>query len=199
VSEPKASGPTGSSGQRSPLDPVLDVVLYAPVGLALTVGEELPKLAAKGRSQVTSQIAIARLVGQFAVAQGRRQAERWLSTAAPPTRSADGPAPEPTVVTGAPDAASPGHSAEATSDVGPLAPSAQEGSMEPPKSSASEPSPDGLGIPGYDSLSASQVVQRLTGLDRAELEAVRSYEQAHRGRRTILARIEQLQANSNSN
>jgi len=50
-----------------------------------------------------------------------------------------------------------------------------------------------LAIPGYDALSASQVVQRLAGLADDELEAVREYETAHRGRKTILGRISQLQ------
>lgn len=52
---------------------------------------------------------------------------------------------------------------------------------------------DSLAIPGYDSLAASQVIPRLGALDPDELEAVRAYEAAHRGRRTILGRIQQLQ------
>ena len=56
------------------------------------------------------------------------------------------------------------------------------------------PDPNALAIPGYDSLSASQVVQRLTGLSRPELEAVHAYEEAGRGRKTILTRVAQLQA-----
>ena len=51
-----------------------------------------------------------------------------------------------------------------------------------------------LPIPGYDALSASQVVERLTGLDGNELDAVRDYETTHRNRRTILGKIEQLAA-----
>ena len=51
-----------------------------------------------------------------------------------------------------------------------------------------------LAIPGYDVLSASQVVQRLAGLADDELEAVRAYESSHRGRKTILGRISQLQS-----
>jgi hypothetical protein len=58
----------------------------------------------------------------------------------------------------------------------------------------SGPASAGLAIPGYDSLSASQVLPRLDGLEPAELEAVRSYESAHRARKTILARIVQLQS-----
>ncbi len=55
-------------------------------------------------------------------------------------------------------------------------------------------SPSSLAIPGYDSLSASQVVQRLEGLSLPELEEVRAHEAAHRQRRTILHRVEQLLA-----
>ncbi|MET0903029.1 MAG: hypothetical protein ABWZ52_07310, partial [Acidimicrobiales bacterium] len=50
-----------------------------------------------------------------------------------------------------------------------------------------------LAIPDYDGLSASQVVSRLAGLSPAELESVRSYEVAGRGRKTILSKVAQLQ------
>ncbi len=49
-----------------------------------------------------------------------------------------------------------------------------------------------LAIPEYDQLSASQVVERLDGLTPDELDAVRAYEVAHRGRATILGKITQL-------
>jgi HEAT repeat protein len=49
-----------------------------------------------------------------------------------------------------------------------------------------------LPIPGYDALSASQVVERLLGLAPEELDAVHAYEASHRQRRTILGKIEQL-------
>ncbi|MGH9305269.1 MAG: hypothetical protein ACRD0I_00060 [Acidimicrobiales bacterium] len=58
--------------------------------------------------------------------------------------------------------------------------------------------PSGLAIPGYDSLSASQVVQRLAGLTTSELEAVRSYEDHTRGRKTIVNRSTQLLADQGS-
>lgn len=73
-----------------------------------------------------------------------------------------------------------------------------------PAAAASEPSApfvgasDGNGagpdlpIPGYDGLSASQVIERLEGMSRGALERVRLYELAHRARRTILASIDQL-------
>jgi hypothetical protein len=58
----------------------------------------------------------------------------------------------------------------------------------------SGPDASQLAIPDYDSLAASQVLPRLEGLTPVELEAVRTYEADHRGRRTILGRIGQLQA-----
>ena len=51
-----------------------------------------------------------------------------------------------------------------------------------------------LPIREYDGLSASQVVSRLTGLTPAELQAVRSYEERSRGRRTVLLAIDRLLA-----
>jgi hypothetical protein len=52
--------------------------------------------------------------------------------------------------------------------------------------------PEPLPIRGYDQLAASQVVARLDGLSRSDLDTVEAYELAHRARRTVLAKIAQL-------
>ncbi len=62
------------------------------------------------------------------------------------------------------------------------------------KKALAAPSASSLAIVDYDSLAASQVVPRLEALTVAELESLRLYELAHRGRRTILSRVQQLQA-----
>ena len=49
-----------------------------------------------------------------------------------------------------------------------------------------------LPIEEYESLAASHVVARLANLDPAELREVRRFEVAHRARRTVLGRIDQL-------
>jgi hypothetical protein len=51
-----------------------------------------------------------------------------------------------------------------------------------------------LPIDEYESLAASHVVARLANLTPEELAAVRSFEVAHRGRRTIIGRIDHLLA-----
>jgi hypothetical protein len=51
-----------------------------------------------------------------------------------------------------------------------------------------------LAIAGYEDLAASHIVARLDGLDRDELEAIRRFELANRGRRTVVGKIDQLLA-----
>src|SRR5437763_583351 len=53
-------------------------------------------------------------------------------------------------------------------------------------------------IPGYDPLSGTQDVNRLARHAPKKLETVRAYKVATRGRRTLLTRIAQMQANSSS-
>lgn len=55
------------------------------------------------------------------------------------------------------------------------------------------PGTDDLPISGYESLAAIHVVERLGSLTLAELDLIERFEAAHRGRRTILARVAQLQ------
>ncbi|MDE3204625.1 MAG: hypothetical protein KGQ66_10410 [Acidobacteriota bacterium] len=173
----------------TPLDVALDVFFYAPVGLAITAAEELPKLAEKGRSRVGAQIGMARVVGRFAVSRGRQTFEKRFTPPpypGPPTGFETGPRrdSDPEVTLPADPAGD-----QVPAGTGPAsAPTARDLGAGPPPPEAAE-----LAIPGYDSLSASQVVQRLAGLSRSELASVGDYERAHRGRRTILNRIDQLQ------
>jgi len=217
---------------KSPVDKALDVLLFAPLGLALTAREELPNLIGKGRKQVETQVSMARMIGQFAAMQGRREAEKaaaklveqvgdvaerlgGLPGAPGATRGATVaargageaaaavalPAPAPASVAGPAPASVAGPAANAGSNgasngAGHRAP---VGSAAPPSGGRRAASGGAtvvtadLAIPGYDTLSASQVVQRLAGLSRSELEAVRQYEAANRGRRTILSKVAQLQ------
>jgi hypothetical protein len=187
----------------SPLDALLDLFVYAPVGIALVASEELPKLAAKGRAQIGGQLNMARVLGQFAVTQGRRQLASRRSFAPTPGPPSDGGWPPPT-----PDTRDGGETGDNTSaamagadrrsDLDRPSPGGAPGPgrLEGEGLSATTPEvpePSGLAIPGYDSLAASQVVPRLAGLSAEELAAVGAYESAHRARRTILTRIHQLQ------
>jgi hypothetical protein len=186
-----------------PIDAALDLLVYAPVGLAITAAEELPKLAAKGRSRVNTQLTMARVVGQFAVSRGRQELERRFSPPAPwgpfgPDGAAatgsgrPGPFDQMSDHSSTSNGKTTGLPGADVTEVGDQITASTVGDVESAARRA-KPRPDQLAIPGYDSLSASQVVQRLAGLSQDELAAVGAYEQAHRGRRTILNRIDQLQ------
>ena len=51
---------------------------------------------------------------------------------------------------------------------------------------------DDLPIEAYESLAASHVVARLEALSPSELQQIREFEATHRGRRTVLGKIDQL-------
>lgn len=189
--------------KKSPIDNVVELALYAPLGLALTARDHLPDLIARGRQQVTSQVMLARMMGQFAVKEGEkdlRQRVEGLSK----TLSDLGILPEPN-----PPAAAPAPASAPAPGTVPTPPPEVEvdltsangstngsGGAKAPAADAPARSRAELSIPGYDTLSASQVVQRLGGLSADELEDVRDYEAGTRGRRTILSKIAQLQSPS---
>jgi hypothetical protein len=215
-------GPSANIGRvtsKTPAERALDLLVFAPLGLALSARDLLPTLVEKGRQQFTGQVTQAKVIGQFAVQQGSKEAGKAFEKArssAESTLSARlgengaGPAPgtvarqpaapsrpAPTPVRPAPSRVRPTPAAAATptpASAGP-APAPEPVRAEPaPTPGAPAPLAGTLAIPAYDSLSASQVVPRLSGLSATELEAVRDYEAAHRGRKTILNRVAQLQS-----
>jgi hypothetical protein len=159
------------SDDRPPIEQVLDVVLYAPIGVALEVQKRLPELVRDGRRQAEQRVILARFIGKMAVHVGRQELNKRITALRQPA-----PAPAaPTVV-------------ETTAQEQPEEPAAA------PTVSTDAVDVDDLPIAGYDSLSASQVVGRLASLTVDELDAVESYEAAHRSRRTILAKVAQLRS-----
>lgn len=185
----------------------LDLFVFLPTGLVVTMVEELPRLAERGRERLGVQVNSARAVGQFAVKAGTSE---LLKRSEGLKRSGNAPAGGPTgtsVTTRRTTAAGPKPPAggaphrlrtipyppdwplSATSGD---APEAVPSPTQSRKVDAHIPDVASLAIPGFDTLSASQVVQRLDGLNRTELVAARAYETSTRGRRTILSRVDQL-------
>ncbi|HVL05795.1 MAG TPA: hypothetical protein VM388_07395 [Acidimicrobiales bacterium] len=165
------------STRDDPGEQLLDLLVYAPLGLLLEARDLVPKLAEKGRQRMGGQVTVARMIGEVAVRQGQRRAETVVKRLRDQQTGAGAGAragrPEPDVAQPAD-----GHRPPFR---GPA-----------PASTPANPDAAGLAIPGYDTLSASQVVPRLEGLSPGELEAVRAYEVATRGRKTVLTRIDQL-------
>ncbi|HEX2381104.1 MAG TPA: hypothetical protein VHI95_00590 [Acidimicrobiales bacterium] len=155
--------------RKSPIDQVVDLFFFAPLGLLMNAEEVVPQLAERGRKQVT----LARMMGKYTVKKGRARAENVLVRL---QHLADSQA-RPT-------------SATASANGERLAPATTSAPLVPPQHNGEVAAT--LAIPDYDSLSASQVVPRLESLSAGELDAVRAYESSHRGRKTILNKIDQL-------
>jgi hypothetical protein len=184
---------TGTESGHDPVDALLDLVVYAPLGFVTDARRVVPELAQKGRAQA----AMARMIGEFAVSWCNTKLQSAMNdaqdTAVDVLRRLGVASPEPAQAPGAPvgDAHDPGPTAAAAAASGTDTPAWLEGRTE-----ADEAEARALAIPDYDNLSASQVVPRLDGLTQDELEAVRRYERKHRHRKTILNRVAQLQADT---
>jgi hypothetical protein len=168
---------------KDPLERAVDILVFLPLGTGVWFRDAAPDLfdtaVGRGRAEyerrteeLQRQITHVRSLGEVALAFGwpklkARLEDRVAGLIARAPQAAPAPAPPPK----APDVAPT-----------PVA------VLPPPDAPGSEKLP----IPGYDALSASQVVERLAGLDPAELDAVHAYEATHRQRRTILGKIEQL-------
>lgn len=177
----------------------VDLLVYAPVGVALYLRDTVPMFVnlfvSRGRAEIgqrrqqaEGQVSQAKALGEYALEFGgpklREQVEKGVAAARKGAEAVLGGLGEgtglisqpPVATTLRPENAPTGPAVEDTADA----------------LKEAKPSATTLGIPDYDELSASQVVERLDGLEPAELEAVRTYEEAHRARRTILFKIEQL-------
>jgi hypothetical protein len=186
-----------SDERKDAVEAALDLFVYAPLGFALEARGLLPKFVERGKNQVT----MAKMVGQFAVQQGQVEATKRLGPVQEQVEAVladlglvprSSPAPSSSSSSSTRSTSTETIDVEVvTDDIAPVVELVPEPGPEPvvdPIDAAD------LAIPDYDSLAASQVVPRLRGLEADELEAVRAYEAAGRGRKTILSRIAQLQA-----
>jgi len=152
---------------------LLDVTVYAPLGIIVTLRDDLPKQLRQRRQALENRIQLSRFIGQLVVQQGRKELAKRVE-------ESRRPATPPSPVAGA----------------APSSPQPSEVPVTADSTCDDVPAADDLPIAEYQSLAAMHVVQRLNSLLPGEIEQIRRFEVAHRGRRTILAKIAQLQAPS---
>ncbi|MEX0846146.1 MAG: hypothetical protein WD023_00070 [Ilumatobacteraceae bacterium] len=160
------------------IERLLDLAVYAPVGLFVTLRDDLPKQVRQRRQALENRVQLARFIGQLVVQQGRKEIAKRLDEAARERATAGAGR---VLDAGSID----------LSEAIETSPSDAPGAV--PAAAASSIDPSTLPIAEYQSLAAVHVVQRLATLGPDELEQVRCFEEAHRARRTILAKIAQLQ------
>jgi hypothetical protein len=172
--------------EPTPLQRALDLLVFAPVGIALSVAEDLPGLIGKGHQRIETDVQNARIVGRIVVAQGQRQlverVSKLLHRAADGDGDGDGDGSEATQSTDGADG-----TADATTP-----PSARPAPSPKPTADPADALIVEGALAGYDTLSASQVVRRLESLGPDELRALNRHEASHRNRHTILNRAHQI-------
>jgi hypothetical protein len=217
--------------EKPPVEKAVELLLYAPVGMALYVRDMLPSMmgifVARGKREVAAHrtpppppvapppvppevkrridesMGLARVVAEGGFGVAREVAGSGIGVARDVAGSAltqflnlrgtNGDATVDDAPVAAPERPRPAPPAPAPAP--PSMPATAAGPRVPPDAAWRAGGLDekaALPIPDYDELSASQVVERLEGLDPDSLEAVRRYETGHRGRNTILGKIAQL-------
>ncbi len=140
------------------VDRLVDLAIYAPIGLLYEYPDVLPRLVAKGKSQVQ----LARVLSQMA----GRAAEPNVASGLTELGRAFGLAPRV-----------------------PQPPAAEAQTSEEPEPTAAVAPDPGEPWPGYDSMTARDVVARLPHLDEATRAAVGDYEASNKQRSTVLRRV----------
>ncbi len=160
--------------ERRSIDQLVDLFVYAPVGLAYEYHDVLPKLIKRGKSQVQ----IAKFLGTMAAKQGQRTVEGRLEDVLDVASS--------TV-------------AQSITDVGARVGLAPDPPQESSQSAGSPDRTDGGGvddrplpIAGYDELTAKQIVALLADLEPGQRKRIGAYESTHRARKTVMAKLASL-------
>lgn len=158
----------------NPIDPVLDFFVYAPLGAALQARKHIEGFAEQGRLAAEGRMDLYRTIGEFAVRQARERSDQrcgalsqWLEDL--------GFGAQPVATDEA---------CGVTSEASDRSDSTEQLADE--SDQQSEP------IEGYDQWTAAAIVKLLPGLAGADLAAIRLYELRRKGRRTVIARIDQV-------
>lgn len=179
--------------EQNPVDQLVDLFVYAPVGLLYEYQDVLPKLVKRGKSQVQ----LAKVVGQLAMNRGN-PADSFTVLA---EGLAGAVARQITDLGAAIGLAPPSDGDESSSGVEDSGSSPSDEQPPPPAPSmasgadTADEEPDAerpLPIARYDELKAKEIIDLLDDLEPAELERIRLHEEANRKRKTVLGKLDRL-------
>ncbi len=200
-SEAGSGSPTPES--KNPIDQLMELLVYAPVGLIYEYEDVLPQLVKRGRSQVQ----LAKVLGQMASQQGQQKAKQGQARVAKEGSSVDEMVGDAIgqaalilakavtefgqVVGLAPVATEPAADSEAAAQ--PRAPKPLTSPQKRAGTAQRPPKAPTVPIAGYESLKAREIVPMLDDLTAAQRKRVRAYEVATRGRKTVLGKLDKLE------
>jgi hypothetical protein len=200
--------------EKDPLERAKELLVYLPVGFAIYLRDHGPSFARdhgpsfinlfvargrseveKGRRNVSDQMSQARAAGEATVENNGAPVLQLVADGLSALRDRVEEALNALGVVGNESPAEPASTdAAASASAGPAAAPATVATnwAAPSAAPVGVPAVNELAIPGYDDLSASQIVDLLEPLGRDDIEAIGTYETAHRARNTVLGKIEQL-------
>ncbi len=162
-----------NEGEIPPLSQLVDMFIYAPIGMLYEYPDVLPQLIKKGKSQVK----IAKVMGEFALRKGQADPAAFATES---FASAGGAIAK--LITEFSDMFMGTElSQQAT------APTSQKVAQV----AIAEPSTH-LPIANYDQLTAREIIGLLGDITPAQRARVRAHETANRARKTVLSKLEQL-------
>ncbi|MGI9615694.1 MAG: hypothetical protein ACR2QO_22470 [Acidimicrobiales bacterium] len=168
--------------EQDPIDQLVDLFVYAPIGLLYEYDEVMDRLVKRGKSQVQ----LARVVGQLAVS-GRRAAGDATDMAEVATTVVSRVATEIGSLLGL--------AAEPSAQDDPPPPRGAGPPEDPPPSAPAElAEAPAVPIANYDDLKAKEIIPLLASLTADQRSVVRSHEEDHRARKTVLAKLDRLDA-----
>jgi len=173
---------------QDPIDQLVDLFVYAPIGLLYEYDEVMERLVKRGKSQVQ----LARVVGQLAMS-GRRAAGDANDVADVAS----------TVVTkvvtelGTLFGMSAEQSTPEAPSTDPRQPTAGEADEPPtvvatPELAEPAESAPSMPIANYDDLKAKEIIPLLGSLSEEQRAVVRVHETGNRARKTVLAKLDRL-------
>ena len=164
---------SASDSASDPVEQLLNLLLYAPIGLISKGSEALPELVERGRTQASN----ARVVGQFALGATNAKARKSLTDAEAHLQAFL------RIVT---ESARPSPTKSET-------PIASNAAFENPTADSSVTGVDDL-IENYDSLTAAKILPLLAPLLTEQLDRIENHELSQRARKTVLNRLRQLRS-----
>lgn len=187
--------------EDNPLEQLIELFVYAPIGMLYEYPEVLPQLIKKGRSQVQ----LAKFFGQMAARQRGVAPSDPAAPAAAGVQAVDAVAKlaakfitELGSQVGLAPPSDPGSSAgpaaqtaTGTADTSDTADVTDTAHTDPLLSSAPSRTAK-LPIAGYNDLTAKEIIGLLEDLTHDQLVRVRDHEAGNRNRKTVLAKIDRL-------
>jgi hypothetical protein len=185
----------------NPVDQLLDLFVYAPIGLLYEREDVLPRLVNRGRNQVQ----VARVLSQLAVQRGQGQLEDRLSEVVGPSAVnlarvlteigamlglTPPPQPPADTTTAVPTTREPADGTR-TGDSTELG-DGSDGTAGNRLRGAEPAQAASLPIARYDELPAREILPLLADLTPSQRRRVRDHEASHRNRKTVLHQIERL-------